>query len=79
MSGPCEADRILVDIRQVARMTCLSVRTLERLVSTGRFPPPVRLGRKRLWQRARLEQWLADGCHTVPGRKILPRSTPERT
>ena len=52
---------ILVDKRDVARMTTLSVRTIDRLVSTGRFPPPLRLGRKSLWHRGKLEVWLAGG------------------
>ena len=56
------ADPLLIGKEHVARMTSLSVRTIERLVSTGQFPRPVRLGRRRLWDRQKLEQWIADGC-----------------
>jgi len=55
-------DRLLVDGQETARITSLSLRTIERLVSMGRFPRPVRLGRRRLWDRRKLEEWVAAGC-----------------
>ncbi len=54
----------LIDVREVATLTTLSVRTIERLVATGRFPPPTRLGRKRLWPREKLHAWIAGGGDT---------------
>ena len=63
MTGRISAEHpVLIDKHQVAGMTSLSVRTIERLVSTGRFPPPMRLGRRRLWHRQKLDAWLADGA-----------------
>ena len=55
-------DRLLVDGQETARITSLSLRTIERLVSMGRFPRPIRLGRRRLWDRRKLEEWVAAGC-----------------
>jgi predicted DNA-binding transcriptional regulator AlpA len=55
-------DRLLVDGQETARITSLSLRTIERLVSMDRFPKPVRLGRRRLWDRRKLQEWVAAGC-----------------
>ena len=57
---------LLIDKQQVAGMTSLSVRTIERLVSQGRFMPPIRLGRKMMWHREKFTAWLANGA-------ILPK------
>jgi predicted DNA-binding transcriptional regulator AlpA len=71
-AGPAVCDRItaeqplLIDKRQVAAMTSLSVRTIERLVSQGRFMPPIRLGRKMMWHREKFIAWLANGAVLPP-------------
>jgi predicted DNA-binding transcriptional regulator AlpA len=53
---------VLIDKCGVVQLTSLSVRTIERMISKGRFPPPLALGGKRMWHRAKLEAWLAQGC-----------------
>ena len=50
---------------EAAEMIGVSVRTLERLVATGRFPPPVRFGRQRRWVRKVLARWIEGGCKPV--------------
>jgi predicted DNA-binding transcriptional regulator AlpA len=45
-----------------ARMCGMSQRTLERLLSGGRFPRPnAYAGKCPLWTRATLERWLGEG------------------
>ena len=52
-----------------ARMCGMSQRTLERLLSAGKFPrPDAYAGKCPLWTRATLERWLADGG----GRDMIP-------
>ena len=53
---------LLVDKAQAARLTGISARSVDRLVSSGSFLPPVRLGGRVLWDRKALEQWVAAGC-----------------
>lgn len=37
------------DLKTLAANVCLGESTIERLVGTGQFPEPVRVGGKRLW------------------------------
>ena len=50
---------------KAAEMIGVSVRTLERLVSKGQFPPPLRFGRRRRWVRTALVRWIEGGCKPV--------------
>lgn len=34
----------------------------QRLMVAGKLPPSVRLGRKRLWRRLEIEEWIVAGC-----------------
>ena len=71
-AGTSVCDRIaaeqslLIDKQQVAEMTSLSVRTIERLVSQGRFMTPIRLGRKMMWHREKFIAWLVNGAVLPP-------------
>jgi len=56
---------LLVDKAEAARLTGISARSIDRLVSCGRFLPPVRLGGRVLWSRRALEKWVAAGCPEV--------------
>jgi predicted DNA-binding transcriptional regulator AlpA len=40
----------------------VSERTLWRLVSAGRIPVPVRIGRNTRWQMAEIRHWIELGC-----------------
>jgi excisionase family DNA binding protein len=57
-----QADTLLVGKAEAARLTGISTRSIGRLVSCGKFPSPVRLGGRVLWNRRALERWVASGC-----------------
>ncbi len=42
----------------------LSKRTLSRMVSGGKLPRPIQLGRNVRWRESDIVQWIADGCPT---------------
>ena len=61
---------LLINVVDAARLTGLSPKTVSRCASSGRFPPPIRLGGRRLWNRAELIQWINAGCPRVePSRR----------
>jgi hypothetical protein len=48
--------------KQAARLVGINPRTLERLLSAGKFPrADAYAGRCPLWRRETLERWVADG------------------
>ena len=53
---------LLVGKRVAARLTGISARSLDRLVSSGKFLAPVRLGGRVLWNRCALTEWVSAGC-----------------
>jgi excisionase family DNA binding protein len=61
MNTPDE-EPTFVDKPQAAEMVGVSVRTLERLVAAGQFPPPIQFGRRRRWLRKGLSRWIEGGC-----------------
>lgn len=52
--------RLLLDVRQVAAMLGLSMRTVWRLVSAGEIPPPVKVGRSTRWRQGDLETFVEE-------------------
>jgi predicted DNA-binding transcriptional regulator AlpA len=40
----------------------ISERTLWRLLSAGKVPPPVRIGRSTRWRLAEIRSWIDRGC-----------------
>ena len=65
MSGEgasCQIEPLLVGKAEAARLTGVSARSVDRLVSCGKFLPPVRLGGRVLWSNQALAQWVAAGC-----------------
>ncbi len=56
------SDSLLITATEVARLLNISKRTLWRLLSAGKLPPPVRLGNAVRWRRDQLEQWISQGC-----------------
>jgi len=64
----CQVEPLLVGKVEAARLTGVSARSVDRLVSCGKFLRPVRLGGRVLWSRQALVQWVAAGCPEV-GRK----------
>ncbi len=52
---------ILIPIEEVARLLCLSSRTIRRMRNEGRLPPPVPLRVKTLlWNREQFLLWIRD-------------------
>lgn len=52
----------LVNAEEVARLMDVSERTLWRLLSAGKVPPPVRIGRSTRWRLADIRSWIERGC-----------------
>ncbi len=44
---------------EVCRELHISARGLEKMVAEGRFPVPVRIGKRALWMAGVVEGWLA--------------------
>jgi excisionase family DNA binding protein len=53
----------LIRAEDVARMMGVSERTLWRLLSAGKLPQPVRIGRSTRWRLAEVRQWIEGGCN----------------
>ncbi|MFO0180550.1 MAG: helix-turn-helix transcriptional regulator [bacterium] len=52
-------------IKQLAAYLGSSTRHVRRQVELGRIPKPVRLGRRLMWDRQRIEEWSEQGCPQV--------------
>lgn len=52
----------LIDAEALAKMMDISVRTLWRLLSAGKLPQPVRIGRNTRWRLAEIRRWIEGGC-----------------
>ena len=48
----------LITKDQVAQRLCMSERTLEKLVKSCQFPPPLRLGKHVQWVESVVNNWL---------------------
>lgn len=53
---------VLINAEELARIMDISERTLWRLLSGGKVPQPVRVGRNTRWRLAEVEEWIARGC-----------------
>lgn len=56
---------LLIGVVEAAHITGLSPRTVWRYASCGKFPPPVRVGGRRLWNRQKLFAWIDADCPKV--------------
>ncbi len=54
---PLQIAPLLVPAHDAAKMLGMSRSFLYENVSTGRIPPPVKIGTKSLWSTERLSQW----------------------
>jgi excisionase family DNA binding protein len=52
----------LINAEQVANILNISERTLWRLVSAGKVPQPVRIGRSARWRVHEIHAWIESGC-----------------
>ena len=73
-AGPPVAadDRLLVDARELSRLTSLSVRTLRRMDSCGDIPGRVVVRRRVLYRLDVIRQWVA--CR-LPRPRVLAGTT----
>ena len=64
----------MIDVREVASILSISIRSVWRLVATGELPQPVRFGRSARWRLADIEACIeirANG--SLNGDKRRPR------
>lgn len=57
-----ERTAVLIPAEEVATMLGVSERTLWRLLSAGKLPEPVRIGRNTRWRAAEVRDWIEQGC-----------------
>ena len=62
-----ETAPMLIGAEELARMMDVSERTLWRLLSAGKVPPPVRIGRSTRWRLAEVRDWIDRGCPAAGG------------
>lgn len=55
----------LLSVREVAERCGVSARHIWKLVASGKFPRPSRLGRAVRWRAAAIDQFIAGGCELV--------------
>jgi prophage regulatory protein len=58
---------LLIKAEELARMMGVSERTLWPLLSAGKVPTPVRIGRSTRWRLAEVRQWIEGGCPLEAG------------
>lgn len=55
----------LITAREFAKLLKVSLRTLWRLVSTGKAPRPLKLHGSTRWQKSVVTKWIQDGCRPL--------------
>ncbi|WP_337173579.1 helix-turn-helix domain-containing protein [Paludisphaera sp.] len=53
---------LLISAAELASLLGISERTLWRLLSAGRLPQPLRLGRNTRWRSDEIRRWIDSGC-----------------
>ncbi len=71
---PTVVDVQMVTVSDVAAMLQCGERTVHRMIETASIPAPVRIGRLIRWPKAKLTQWIDDGCPR-PGSDISETQT----
>lgn len=57
-----ESPAVLIPAEVFASMLGVSERTLWRLLSAGKVPEPLRIGRNARWRAAEVREWIERGC-----------------
>jgi excisionase family DNA binding protein len=60
--SPSFPQPLLVPAVEAARLCGVSRAMWYRLLSAGRTPLPIRLGRRMLWRVSELKEWVEAGC-----------------
>lgn len=55
----------LLSVQAVAALLGVSTRHVYRLSDSGKIPRPVKLGATVRWNRAAIDEWIAQGCPSV--------------
>jgi len=55
-------EALLLDVKDVAKLLRVSVRTVWTWRDMGRLPAPVKIGRCVRWRRQDVEEWIDRGC-----------------
>lgn len=53
---------VLISASEAAKMCGLSRSSFYKLISTGRAPRPIKLGRAARWPRQAILEWISAGC-----------------
>lgn len=53
---------LLLDVKEIAKLLGISVRTVWGKSASGYMPKPVRIGKLCRWRREEIEKWVAKGC-----------------
>ncbi|MBL8828305.1 MAG: helix-turn-helix domain-containing protein [Planctomycetaceae bacterium] len=63
-SSPLESGgtTLLLDRSDLARELRTSLKTINRMISSGRLPAPVSIGKRRRWPRTTIIEWVGMGC-----------------
>ena len=76
ISGGWIAGGKLLNADEVAKMMDIDKSTIYRHRKAGKFPLPVKLGRRVLWIQDEIKQWLAMGAPNLRKWGQMPESKP---
>ena len=60
MADELENKSRLLNIKQTSQFLHISESTLRRLVDKDRIPKPIKIGKRVLWDKEKLEKWIDD-------------------
>lgn len=59
-------EKLLLSSKEVGEIIGVSSRQVWNLLNRGMIPSPVRVGRRTLWKRKDLEEWIDQDCPVQP-------------
>jgi len=60
MADELENNSRLLNIKQTSQFLHISESTLRRLVDKDQIPKPIKIGKRVLWDKEKLEKWIDD-------------------
>ena len=70
-----QANPLLVDAKEAARLLSISKSTLYSCLSAGMLPKPIRFGRSVRWSLEELRNWVRAGCPPTERWERLKKDT----
>jgi excisionase family DNA binding protein len=58
-------DEKMIKVKDVAEKIKVNRSTVYKLLSAGKIPSPVKIGRSVRWRLAEINAWISAGCPTV--------------